>query len=64
MTVKDLTTEFMAWCNKFGNRRNDKGLRFGQYICNQTGINDLAVYNEENATKAYYMLVELESANG
>lgn len=63
MNQLDLTTEYLAWCKEFSNGRNKKGLRFGQFICNKTGINDAAVYNEENATKAYYLLVDLENTN-
>lgn len=61
MEVNDmhvLASEYLNWTKKYGNGRNEKDLRFGQYICNLTGITNSKIYNEENATKAYMLLID------
>lgn len=56
--VHALTTEYFSWMHKYGNGRNDQDLRFGQYICNLANITNGKIFNEENATLAYAMLLE------
>lgn len=53
-----VTQEYIAWMRQYGNGRNKNDLRFGQYICNLLGINNNAVFNQEDATTAYNMLIE------
>ena len=53
-----LAAEYLIWTKKYGNGRNDKDLRFGQYICNLANITNGKIFNEENATLAYAMLLE------
>jgi hypothetical protein len=58
MDIHALAAEYLSWAKKYGNGRNEQDLRFGQYICNLANITNSAIFNEENATLAFAMLLE------
>jgi len=54
----EFTQEYITWMKHYGNGRNNKDLRFGQYICNMLNIHNSEVFNQENTANAYSLMIE------
>lgn len=52
-----LVREYTHWIEQHGNGRNDKDLRFGQYILNKYDVEHGMSYQDESATEAYKLLL-------
>ena len=63
LTLEWLDAEHLSWLKAYGRGRNDKGLRFGQYLWSCYDLNPLFGYGPNDQRDAHHDGFNTEDAN-